>query len=333
MATAFSQAIGFLRVALCILRILGDVIDADGHLLDRCGHARCRIALRTGAAGNLLTGRSQLLGRRAQRLYIGLHPSQQAAEGFGHGIEVLAGFLQFVAALRVEAGGQVTGRHLAGTVLEDLNAADHRKISAGRQVGDDQDHQRRQRKFHDQHVAGMGLAQFELLFKLRNQRLEHHLVTKVDDLRRQRKILLRRRFEFFAEDVITHQGKDFFGTVSEFTGRGTQRTLQHWRMAHDLGQILVLRAQGLLHLGDCRRNVDTHLRCQFLLGQHTGTTRPGDSHWLEHRRHLADHGIHEIVGIHFRVERQLGVVSDIDHEHQRLVDHLRMAFDVIRRRP
>ena len=179
----------------------------------------------------------------------------------------------------------------------------------------------------------MGLAQFELLFKLRNQRLEHHLVTKVDDLRRQRKILLRRRFEFFAEDVITHQGKNLLGPVGEFPGWPTQRTLQRRRMTHDLGQILVLRAQRLLHLGNCRRDIDTHLRRQFLLGQHPRTARPGDAHRLKHRRHLADHGIHEIVGIHFRVERQLSVVSNIDHEHQRLVDHLRMALDVVRRCP
>ena len=168
---------------------------------------------------------------------------------------------------------------------------------------------------------------------MRNQGLEHHLVTQIDGLRRQGKIIGRRGGKAFTKDVFLNQLENLFAGFGKFTTGPRQCRSQFRRKVHDFFQVRILLDQGAVHALQQNGNPPLHFWRQGLGTQHPRPACPHDAHRLQHRWHLAYHRIHEIVGIKHGIEGQLGFVSHIHHEGQQPRNHRGVTFQIGWSRP
>ncbi len=147
-AGAIGQRIGLAGVAR-------NALDADGHLLHRSRHARCRIALALRGDMNLPRGSRQAARRVGDVVGVALDAADQLAHGLSHGVEAAGDEAQLVTRGQVDMGCQIASSKPLAAITQATNAGHHRQVGTHREIADNGQYHQQHCEVAMQHLSGV----------------------------------------------------------------------------------------------------------------------------------------------------------------------------------
>ncbi len=309
-ARAMRQCIGLARVA-------PDALDADGHFFDRRRHARCGVALALRGDMDLPRGGNQAARRVGDMVGVVLDAADQPAHGVGHVVEAAGDEAQLVARSQIDMGCQIASGEPLAADAQAADAGHHRQIGTHREIADHRQHHQQHGQVAEQHLSGVFDTLFEQAVQAWQQHVAHLRIADADRLGGDVEELRRRgAAEVSTHHHVLHHRIDHLATFAHGGDGAAQRRLEFRPLGnHLVDTALHVLGRRLDLLG--QHNQRSALRLAHLApGQYRRRTTAQAAQPLDQKRHAANRGGHQVIGLRLGIEGQAVGVRHLGLEVQ-----------------